>query len=292
MLRAWLLVLVACGGASRPSSQPSLAPLVATPESAEAAYEAKNWSECATQWLAVSEQATGEPKGGALYDAACCYALDGRLEVAVSTLEAALDGGYWDAEHMVVDEDLKTVRAHAKWGALVERAKQNLIAFEANLVDPALRRELLALAAKDQATRAGTDADAVHALDRENTARMKEVVAKYGWPGKKVVGSDGANAAWLLVQHADADAAFQKECLAKMEPLVKSGDVTGKDYAYLFDRVAVGEGRPQRYGTQMDGDDFAPIEDPTNVDARRKEMGLSSLDEYRELVKRADAQAK
>lgn len=287
-----LVVVAACGGTSKPTSQPSLVPLVATPESAEAAYDAKNWSECAAQWLAVSEHATGEAKSGALYDAACCYALDGRLEVAVSTLEAALDGGYWDAEHMVVDEDLKAVRDTPKWAALADRAKQNLLAFEANLVDPALRRELLELAAKDQKTREGADADAVHALDRENTQRMKEVVAKYGWPGKKVVGSDGANAAWLLVQHADADASFQKECLEKMEPLVKTGDVAGKDYAYLYDRVAVGQGRKQRYGTQVDGDDFAPIEDPKNVDARRKEMGLSSLAEYREFIKRSDPQAK
>jgi hypothetical protein len=286
MFRAWMFVVVAaCGGASKPSQHASLVPLEATPESAEAAYDAKNWSECAAQWVAVSEHAAGEAKSGALYDAACCYALDGRLEVAVSTLEGALAGGYWDAEHMVVDGDLETVRAHAKWPVLAERAKQNLTAFEANLVDPALRRELLDLAAKDQRMRASDDADKIHALDHDNLVRMKEVVAKYGWPGKKVVGSDGANAAWSLVQHADADVAFQKDCLEKMEPLVKTGDVAGKEYAYLYDRVAVGEGKKQRYGTQMDGDDFAPIEDPKNVDARRKEMGLSTLAEYRELIR-------
>jgi hypothetical protein len=286
MLRAWMLVVVAaCGGASKPSSQPSLVPLVATPESAEAAYDAKNWSECATQWLSVSAHATGEAKSGALYDAACCYALDGRLEDAVATLGDALDGGYWDAEHMVVDEDLMTVREHAKWPALTEHVKQNLIAFEANLVDPALRRELLDLAQKDQRTRASDDTGAMQARAHDNLVRMKEVVAKYGWPSRKVVGTDGANAAWSLVQHADADVDFQKECLEKMEPLVKSGDVAAKDYAFLFDRVAVGQGRKQRYGTQLDGDDFAPIEDPQNVDARRKEMGLPSLAEYRELIR-------
>ena len=193
---------------------------------------------------------------------------------------------------MIVDADLATVRAHAKWPAMTDRAKQNLLAFEATLVDPALRRELLALAAKDQKARAETDVDVMKQLDHETTTRMKEVVAKYGWPSKRVVGSDGANAAWLLVQHADAELAFQKECLVKMEPLVKTGEVTGKDYAYLFDRVAVGEGKAQRYGTQLDGDDFAPIEDSKNVDARRKAMGMSTLAEYKETVKKAEAQQK
>jgi hypothetical protein len=59
----------------------------------------------------------------------------------------------------------------------------------------------------------------------KNTARLKEVVAKHGWPGKSLVGEDGAFAAWLLVQHADADAAFQKQRLELMKPLLEKGEV-------------------------------------------------------------------
>jgi len=65
----------------------------------------------------------------------------------------------------------------------------------------------------------------VQASDRKTTARMKEIVAKHGWPGKRLIGEDGANAAWLLVQHADANLVFQKQCLALMKPLVDAGDV-------------------------------------------------------------------
>lgn len=298
MLRACVFaLLVACGGRSKPAP-PSLVPLesTVTAESAEAAYDAKNWAECAAQWLAVAEHAAGEQKTGALYDAACCYALDGRGDAAVATLDAAFAAGYWDAEHMEADDDLAALRGHAKWPALVARARANFAAFEKSLVDPALRKELLALAAKDQQARAAiksaTDREAIEAvmkLDREATARLKEVVAKHGWPGKSIVGVDGANAAWLLVQHADADAAFQRDCLAKMEPLVKTGEVAGKDFAYLWDRVALAQGRPQRYGTQFEGDDIAPLEDPKNVDARRKSLGLDTLAEYKASVKKAEA---
>ena len=50
-------------------------------------------------------------------------------------------------------------------------------------------------------------------VDEENTAWFKGVVDKHGWPGRRLVGHDGELAAFLLVQHADRDAAFQKRCL-------------------------------------------------------------------------------
>ena len=94
-------------------------------------------------------------------------------------------------------------------------------------------------------------------VDHGNTARMKQIVARYGWPGYKLVAKDGAHQAWLLVQHADADLAFQTDCLAKLESAVAAGDASPTHLAYLHDRVAVAEKRKQRYGTQYG----APIED-------------------------------
>jgi hypothetical protein len=35
-------------------------------------------------------------------------------------------------------------------------------------------------------------------VDRENAARLKEVLARHGWPGRSPVGRDGAHAAWAL----------------------------------------------------------------------------------------------
>ena len=293
MLRLGLLVLLVACGRAKPVTQTVPLAATVTPASAEAAYDAKNWAECGAQWTTVADAATGDAKAGAYYDAACCYTLDGRVDAAIASLEAALDAGYWDAEHMIVDRDLADARTHAKWPALEARVKTAFAAYEKTIADPELRRELLALVEKDQAARSAitspTDTaniELMREVDRSSTARMKEAVAKHGWPGKSIVGVDGANAAWLLVQHADADLAFQKECLGKMEPLVKTGEVTGKDYAYLFDRVAVAEGRAQRYGTQLSGDDFAPIEDPANVDARRKSVGLPTLAEYKAFLEK------
>jgi hypothetical protein len=121
-------------------------------------------------------------------------------------------------------------------------------------------------------------------IDRENTERMKEVVKQHGWPGKSLVGTDGAQAAWLLVQHADHDRLFQKRCLDLLKVAVEKGEATGEQLAYLTDRVRVGEKKPQVYGTQLQWADgrlrLQPIEDEANVDRRRKAVGLPPLADY------------
>lgn len=120
-------------------------------------------------------------------------------------------------------------------------------------------------------------------IDRDNTNRMKELV-KQGWPGKSVVGTDGAQAAWILVQHADHDRSFQKECLSLLREAFKRGEATGEQFAYLTDRVLIGEKQKQLYGTQLREVDGRlrplPIEDEENVDKRRGELGLTSLAAY------------
>lgn len=126
-------------------------------------------------------------------------------------------------------------------------------------------------------------------VDRNNLRWMKEVVGKHGWPGKSMVGAKAAQDAWLLVQHADSDRDFQESCLKKMEALPK-GEVDAKNIAYLTDRVLVGRGKKQKYGTQAmfkDGKAVAqPIDDAEHVDERRMAIGLQPLAEYLKMVEK------
>ncbi|MHC4946826.1 MAG: DUF6624 domain-containing protein [Planctomycetota bacterium] len=164
-------------------------------------------------------------------------------------------------------------------------------------LDPALQAELLDMAEKDQEIRthvaekypAGgrldpADAERWMAIDAANTARMKEIVDARGWPGFSLVGEDGALAAFLLVQHADADPAFQERCLPLLAEAVEAGEASPRDVAYLTDRIRMHAGEPQVYGTQVHWVDGAPeplpIEDPDRVDERRAEVGLGPLSEY------------
>jgi hypothetical protein len=128
-------------------------------------------------------------------------------------------------------------------------------------------------------------------IDTDNTERMKVIIRQYGWPGPSLVGRDGTEAAWLLVQHADA--AFQKAVLPLVEKAYKRGELSGQLYALLLDRVLVSEGKLQVYGTQAKPFDqwkghepvLEPIEDEANVDKRRAEVGLFTLSEYRKMLK-------
>ena len=122
------------------------------------------------------------------------------------------------------------------------------------------------------------------ARDEANTEWLKGVVAERGWPTISAVGEEASFAAWLLVQHADADPAFQLDALRLMEPLVVSGEVSKSNYAYLYDRVMLKLAGKQRYATQVRCRDGIrapqPLEDEANVDRLRSEVGLPPVSEY------------
>lgn len=118
-------------------------------------------------------------------------------------------------------------------------------------------------------------------IDRRNTRYMQQLVAAVGWPGQSLVGHRGAFAAWLLVQHADRELAFQQQCLGLLTAAVAAGEAEARHLAYLVDRVRVAEGKPQVYGTQCGWHGQPrPIENPQQVDERRAAVGLEPLAEY------------
>ena len=174
---------------------------------------------------------------------------------------------------------------------------------EPSVKEPALRLELLKRVKQDQAIRdelirkgaANPDRailERMETIDKANTARVREIVQQHGWPTPALVGKDGAEAAFFIVQHSDY--AFQKEMLPLVEKAYRCGGLSGQSYALLLDRVLVSEKKPQVYGTQAkrfeewkNGEPtLEPIEDEVNVEKRRAEVGLSTLAEYRALLKR------
>jgi hypothetical protein len=114
--------------------------------------------------------------------------------------------------------------------------------------------------------------------DEDNLNWLKERIASRGWFDVRRYGTAPDNAAWLLVQHADGDPAYQASVAALLEPKVATGDTNPANFAYLNDRIALRNGRPQRFATQaecVNGKWLAPdIEDPDGLDARRAAMGL------------------
>jgi hypothetical protein len=155
-----------------------------------------------------------------------------------------------------------------------------------------LRDELLKMDAHDQTVRAelaaeGTLWDGYHprmeAVHRENAARLRQIIARYGWPSEKVVGQHAAYAAWRIAQHAIGEPQFMRSCRKLLEAAAASGDVPRWQHAMMDDRIRVYEGRPQRYGSQLrdtvNGVAPYPLEDPSRVEEWRKEVGLPPLGE-------------
>jgi hypothetical protein len=129
------------------------------------------------------------------------------------------------------------------------------------------------------------------AVDAANTDWLRRQLGDIEWFGIRRFGAEADNGAWFLVQHADADPDFQERVLGRLESLVATGDTSRRHYAYLFDRVALARGRPQRYGTQMTcaGPGVwksRPVEAPETLDARRAEVGLPPEADYAKMGSR------
>lgn len=125
---------------------------------------------------------------------------------------------------------------------------------------------------------------AMHQTDHANTEALKAIVRQQGWPRRSAVGDVAADQAWLIVQHADRDPVFQLTALRLMEPMVTSGEVSKKNYAYLYDRVMLKLTSKQRYATQAICEAgkrvSLPLEDAQAVDQRRAVNGLPPLHDY------------
>ena len=125
----------------------------------------------------------------------------------------------------------------------------------------------------------------------ENASRLEEILDEHGWPTAGLVGDEGEEAAWLIVQHAISRPDLQRRCLGLLIEAAAEGEAPAWQVAYLADRIRVNEGQPQIYGTQLDWDRDGelvpqPIEAPAEVDKRRAEVGLLPLAEAVELARR------
>ncbi|MER5890506.1 DUF6624 domain-containing protein [Streptomyces sp. NPDC001941] len=133
--------------------------------------------------------------------------------------------------------------------------------------------------------------DDLPGIDTANTAWIKAVIAEHGWPGTDLVGERGADDAWLLVQHADRDLAFQRAALEHLAKAVDADQAPARHLAYLTDRVLVADGQPQVYGTQYTEENGRlmprPVRDPDHLDERRAAAGLESAAAYDQRMRQA-----
>ena len=162
--------------------------------------------------------------------------------------------------------------------------------FERSAADPALEAELerrlggpvtpliSALAAWEDAPDEGRTLLAVNAANLERLGALIDELGE--WPGLRLVAVDGADAAWMMAQHADAANDRRGAWLPLLATAVERGDADPRHLATLTDRVAAVAGERQVYGTiavlAEDGEiEYPlPVRDAGALDERRTSIGL------------------
>jgi hypothetical protein len=158
-------------------------------------------------------------------------------------------------------------------------------------IEENLRLELLAMRDEDSRVRENLAATGelfdgycpkMEPVHLKNAKRLEELIDKHGWLGTSKVGADGAEAAWLVAQHAISLPEFSKKVLTLLREAEQTGEVPLWQSAYLADRIAFFENRPQRCGTQSDWNERGEmqvwtLENEAKVNDYRAEVGLKPV---------------
>lgn len=254
---------------------------------------AKKYSEAFTE-LGNKENTTDR------YNAACSWALANQIDSSfVQLFRIAEKGNYGNYRHITTDTDLTTLHSDKRWNKILDLVKVNKGKAEANLDKP-LVAILDTIYQDDQSVRRqisevekkfGRDSKEMKAhwrtinkTDSKNLIKIQKILDEKGWLGRDVIGGQGNSTLFLVIQHSPLQ--IQQKYLPMMRGAVKNNNAQPSSLALLEDRVALGTGKRQIYGSQIGRDRgtgeyyVLPIKDPENVDKRRAEVGLGTIQEY------------
>ena len=123
-------------------------------------------------------------------------------------------------------------------------------------------------------------------VERNDAKNIKVVdkILKSGLP--QGLSEESYKTIWIVIDHAPLEK--QEQYLPLVEQMVTEGYVGVDEYAILYDRVAMGQNRHQRYGSQLvqfgavDAQKLYvwPIEDGAKVDSLRNTVGMSPFSDY------------
>lgn len=231
------------------------------------------------EWATVKRAPCGSPQPGAVSGA-------GRLPVITTLLTAVLAAqpapGLSAETRAVlapVAEAIAEVRTrHAALPPSKDDAEKLVRMGE---LDQAPRRVITTIdfskvPAEERAAAVRAAGEMIEAVDHANQRALVGMLPPEGWFLRSRYGDKAAEAAFHIVQHSDV--ALWKRFLPVIETLVPKGEVAGRSYALMFDRLAVSEGRPQRFGSQFRCDNGRwrpyPLESPVKVDELRQSMSV------------------
>jgi len=117
-----------------------------------------------------------------------------------------------------------------------------------------------------------------------NEKKVTDILDKYGWPTKEMIGEHGNWTICNVIQHSDNE--IRIKYLPIMRQAVKDKKLETRFLVRAEDRIATERGDPQIYGGQMKyypetkSFNIWPVYDPINLDKRRAEIGLDPIAEF------------
>ncbi|MNJ86014.1 hypothetical protein D3C87_34960 [compost metagenome] len=263
-------------------------------------YEIKEYKASAEKFAEAFVALGGKGFPGDRYNAACSWALAGQKDSAfVQLFKITTPGHYTNLAHITSDSDLNSLHADKRWKKVIKEVTANKEKEEAKYDKP-LVAKLETIYDEDQSHRRrinelqekyGWKSPQMDSLwkvielkDSLNLIAVKNIIDTKGWLGSDVIGQQGNSTLFLVIQHADQKT--QEHYLPIMREAVAKGNAAGSSLALLEDRVALGQGKKQIYGSQIgmlhetNENYVLPLEDPDNVDKRRAEVGLGKLQDY------------
>ena len=233
-----------------------------------------------------------------LYNGACAAALADDIETAFSRLYTKLEREKdWYSDNIANDEDLISLHDDSRWHILIDSLNLRKHRIEANFNKP-LRRRLQMIMKTDQEVRVAflaahnrqphdsiAEAEALHEMqrvDKLNQEQICKILDSKGFVGSDKVG-DAVGTFWAVIQHSDVN--IQKKYLPLFQEAAQKGDIAKEGIAMMEDRINMFEGKPQRYGSQIEEDEHGnprlyKLLDESKVDEWRSEMGMEPLKDY------------
>lgn len=265
-------------------------------------HKNKHYKEAVAKYEDAFNAVNGKADTNDRYDVACSSALANDLDKAFKHLfYIATKNEYSKLNHLKNNENLSVLHNDKRWGKLLliveKNRKEKEKKFDMQLID-----KLDTIYEDDQNCRAKFEfalkkykenSKEFQQIKREcmridsiNQIKISKILDNRGWLGKDVIGSKGNLTLFLILQHADNNINMQLKYLPLLKKAVLNGKANPEHFAMFEDRIRINQGKKQIYGTQIGKDKktgkyfVEPLEDPLNVDKRRKEVGLGNIADY------------
>jgi len=118
-----------------------------------------------------------------------------------------------------------------------------------------------------------------NSIDSSNLVFVENVIMRFGYPGRTLVGEEACDAAWHVIQHSSKIDKY----LDIIEKAAVEKELPFRLYAMMYDRYLVNNKKEQVYGTQVtrlhlkngEIDWFVyPVKNPKKVNKLRREVGF------------------